>query len=92
MGQVPSTFQQNLQRFADLGLDVAVTELDVRMTLPRTTALDTQQAADYKSVVATCLAVTRCVGVTIWDYTDKYSWVPSVFSGQGQIASKSPAG
>jgi endo-1,4-beta-xylanase len=29
------------------------------------------------------VAVTRCVGITIWDYTDKYSWIPSVFSGQG---------
>jgi endo-1,4-beta-xylanase len=77
------SIQANLQRFADLGLDVAVTELDVRMILPRDTAKDTTQAQYYHDVVAACVAVTRCVGVTIWDYTDKYSWVPSVFSGQG---------
>jgi len=23
------------------------------------------------------------VGITIWDYTDKYSWIPSTFSGEG---------
>ena len=34
LGQVPSTFKANMQRFADLGVDVAVTELDVRMQLP----------------------------------------------------------
>jgi endo-1,4-beta-xylanase len=82
-GQVPATLQQNMQRFADLGVDVALTELDIRMTLPRTTAKDTQQATDYRSVVSACVVVSRCVGVTVWDYTDKYSWIPSVFSGQG---------
>jgi endo-1,4-beta-xylanase len=75
--------QANLQRFADLGLDVAVTELDVRMILPRDTAKDTTQAQYYHDVVAACVAVSRCVGVTIWDYTDKYSWIPSVFPDQG---------
>lgn len=83
VGSVPSDIQANLQRFADLGVDVAITELDIRMTLPRDTTKDTQQATDYTNVVKACVAVTRCVGVTVWDYTDKYSWIPSVFSGQG---------
>ncbi|NUS03053.1 MAG: endo-1,4-beta-xylanase [Nonomuraea sp.] len=83
VGQVPSTLRQNIQRFADLGVDVAITELDIRMDLPRTAAKDTQQAGDYGTVVTSCLAVSRCVGLTVWDYTDKYSWIPSVFPGQG---------
>jgi endo-1,4-beta-xylanase len=82
-GQIPASLQQNIRRFADLGVDVALTELDIRMTLPRTAAKDAQQATDYGTVVEACLAVSRCVGITIWDYTDKYSWVPSVFPGQG---------
>ncbi|MDG9702868.1 endo-1,4-beta-xylanase [Streptomyces sp. DH37] len=82
-GQVPASLQQNIRRFADLGVDVALTELDIRMTLPRTAAKDAQQATDYGTVVEACLAVSRCVGITLWDYTDKYSWVPSVFPGQG---------
>ncbi|MGY1455600.1 endo-1,4-beta-xylanase [Streptomyces sp. SS8] len=82
-GQVPASLQRNIQRFADLGVDVAITELDIRMTLPRTAAKDAQQAADYGAVVEACLAVSRCVGITVWDYTDKYSWVPSVFPGEG---------
>jgi endo-1,4-beta-xylanase len=79
----PTNMQQNMQRFADLGLDVAITELDVRMPLPETASQDTTQATYYTNVVKACLAVSRCVGITIWDYTDKYSWVPSTFSGQG---------
>ncbi|GAA2390206.1 endo-1,4-beta-xylanase [Streptomyces glaucosporus] len=82
-GQVPASIQRNIQRFADLGVDVALTELDIRMTLPRTAAKDAQQADDYGAVVRACLAVSRCVGITLWDYTDKYSWVPSVFPGEG---------
>ncbi|MEU9834715.1 endo-1,4-beta-xylanase [Streptosporangium sp. NPDC048047] len=83
LGQVPATMQRNIQRFADLGVDVAVTELDIRMDLPRTEAKDTQQAGDYSAVVKACLAVSRCVGITVWDFSDRQSWVPSVFPGQG---------
>lgn len=83
LGQVPSSLQQNIQRFADLGVDVAITELDIRMTLPSDSAKSAQQAADYKAVMNACVAVTRCVGVTVWGFTDSDSWVPSTFPGQG---------
>ncbi|MFF9089504.1 endo-1,4-beta-xylanase [Streptomyces sp. NPDC014991] len=83
LGQVPSTLQQNIQRFADLGVDVAITELDVRMQLPADSAKLARQAADFKSVVAACAAVTRCVNVTVWGFTDADSWVPGTFPGYG---------
>ncbi|CAA7269601.1 unnamed protein product [Cyclocybe aegerita] len=83
VGQVPTTIQANIEQFAALGVEVAITELDIRMTLPATDALLQQQKRDYQTVIAACNAVPKCVGVTIWDYTDKYSWVPSVFDGQG---------
>ncbi|MFE1882815.1 endo-1,4-beta-xylanase, partial [Streptomyces diastatochromogenes] len=59
LGQVPATLQQNIQRFADLGVDVAITELDVRMALPADSTKLAQQAADFKSVVAACAAGSR---------------------------------
>ncbi|RPD74956.1 endo-1,4-beta-xylanase C precursor [Lentinus tigrinus ALCF2SS1-7] len=83
VGSVPTSFQTVLEQFTALGLEVAITELDIRMTLPETDALLAQQAKDYQSVVQACMNVEKCVGITIWDYTDKYSWVPSTFSGQG---------
>ena len=83
VGQVPSTLQQNMQAFANLGVDVAITELDVRMTLPATPALLAQQQRDYQTVIQACKAVSRCVGITLWDFTDKFSWVPGTFRGQG---------
>ena len=83
LGQVPSDMEANMARFANLGLDVAVTELDDRITLPATSANLAQQATDFANVVKDCLAVTRCVGVTQWAVGDADSWVPGAFSGQG---------
>ena len=74
-----------LNSFVAAGVtEVAYTELDIRFSaLPSNAAGETQQATDYMSVVGACLDVKECVGVTIWDYSDKYSWIPSTFSGQG---------
>jgi endo-1,4-beta-xylanase len=83
VGQVPSDMQANMQRFANLGLDVAVTELDDRIQLPASSAALQQQAADYASVVGDCLGVSRCVGVSQWGVGDADSWVPGTFPGWG---------
>ncbi|KAF2787290.1 carbohydrate-binding module family 1 protein [Melanomma pulvis-pyrius CBS 109.77] len=85
VGSTPSQAAQttNMNAFVALGVEVAITELDIRTTTPATAAAVTQQAKDYAATVGACKAVTKCTGFTIWDYTDKYSWIPSVFSGQG---------
>ncbi|GAA2262113.1 endo-1,4-beta-xylanase [Actinomadura luteofluorescens] len=83
LGNVPSDMQANMQRFADLGVDVHITELDVRMSTPADGSKLVTQANDYKKVVSACLAVSRCTVITVWGVTDKYSWVPDVFPGQG---------
>ena len=83
VGSVPTSIQTVLEQFTALGLEVAITELDIRMTLPATDALLAQQAKDYQSVVQACMNVEKCVGITIWDYTDKVR-LPSVSSdGRG---------
>jgi len=80
---VPQRLQENLQRFADLGVEVAITELDLRMNMPATQENLQKQAQQYQQVVAACVAVPKCVGVSIWGFTDKYSWVPQTFPGTG---------
>jgi endo-1,4-beta-xylanase len=62
-----STYQANLQRFSDLGVDVHITELDVGGS-------GSAQADVYRTVTESCMAVERCVGITTWGITDKYSW------------------
>ncbi|MFD5321049.1 endo-1,4-beta-xylanase [Streptomyces sp. NPDC127098] len=75
---VPADFQANLQRFADLGVEVQITELDIAGS-------GTAQANSYSRVVNACLAVSRCTGITVWGVTDKYSWrasdTPLLFDG-----------
>ena len=83
VGQVPSDYQANLQRFANLGIDVQITELDIRMPTPASSANLQQQATDYSKVVSACLAVSRCNDITTWGVGDPDSWIPGVFSGQG---------
>jgi endo-1,4-beta-xylanase len=79
----PNDLRQNLERFAALGVDVKITELDVRVQLPVDATKLATQATYYRNVVDACLAVARCLGITIWGFTDKYSWVPGTFPGQG---------
>ncbi|GAB2596023.1 endo-1,4-beta-xylanase [Streptomyces capparidis] len=83
LGEVPSTLRQNIQRFAALGVDVRITELDVRLPTPADATELAQQASDYHQVVSACVAVSRCRGVTTWGVTDKHSWVPGWFEGYG---------
>jgi endo-1,4-beta-xylanase len=85
VGQVPSytQYQSNLKAFTDLGVDVAYTELDIRMNLPSDSGKLNQQATDYGNVVKACALTARCLGITTWGLTDKYSWVPNTFQGTG---------
>ena len=73
-----SSYQANLQRFADLGVDVQITELDVGGS-------GSGQANVFRQVTQACLAVSRCTGITAWGVTDKYSWrsgdTPLLFDG-----------
>ncbi len=83
----PGNLRENLQRFDDLGLETAVTELDVRMVLGedgKPTAEQLAQQGDwYRWTLEACLAVEDCNSFTVWGFTDKYSWVPVFFQDQG---------
>jgi endo-1,4-beta-xylanase len=82
-GAAPADLGAVMAEFAALGVDVAVTELDLRIRLPADKPALEAQAADYASVVRACRSTPRCVGVTTWGITDDRSWIPSFFSGYG---------
>ncbi|WP_460497962.1 endo-1,4-beta-xylanase, partial [Glycomyces tarimensis] len=65
-----STYQANLQRFSDLGVDVEITELDIGGS-------GGGQAAAYRTVTEACMAVARCTGITTWGITDLHTWRPN---------------
>ena len=83
----PGDLQQNLQRFSDLGVETAVTEVDVRMVLPegaQPTGDQLEQQADYyRMMLEACLSVDSCNSFTVWGFVDTYSWVPVFFSTDG---------
>ncbi|MBZ3908103.1 endo-1,4-beta-xylanase [Streptomyces griseiscabiei] len=77
-----SNFRTTLQNFAALGVDVAITELDIQGASGTT----------YANVTNDCLAVPRCLGITVWGVRDSDSWrpehTPLLFNRDG---SKKPA-
>jgi endo-1,4-beta-xylanase len=74
---LPGNFQTTLSSFAALGVDVALTEVDV-------TNASTSQ---YQGLTQACLNVPRCVGITVWGVRDSDSWrsgeSPLLFDGSG---------
>ena len=81
---LPADMEANLHRFGKLGLKTAVTEADVRITLPASPAEVQAQDNGYSYMLQSCLLEKSCISFTVWGFTDKYSWIPGVFTGEGQ--------
>ncbi len=77
--------KENLQRFAQLGLKIRISELDVRIKLNDGITQEERdlQADVYYRVVAACVEVPACKTINFWGFTDKYSWIPKHFPGNG---------
>jgi endo-1,4-beta-xylanase len=60
------TLVTSLKKFTDLNLDVAYTEIDIRMNTPANAQKLQKHADDWAKVAQSCLMVERCVGMTIW--------------------------
>jgi endo-1,4-beta-xylanase len=73
----------NGERLAELGLEVSITELDVRIPVPPTDPGLAQQAKTYGTATGICLALANCRAIVTWGITDRHSWVPGFFPGKG---------
>ena len=83
VGASPSKreLKDTMARFLQLVDELAYTEIDIRHTKLPVSAQDRQQQAkDYLEVVGACLETPKCIGITIWDFTDqvRYSMADSV--------------
>ena len=74
---------ENAKRLAALGLELSITEMDVRLKLPASAEDLQNQAAAYRDVADFCLAESACKAILIWGFTDKYSWIPGEFPNTG---------
>jgi len=73
----------NLLRLGALGLDTHITEMDVMLPVPASRADLKAQAAIYRDMLRSCLAVGRCRGFSTWGVSDRHSWIPEHFPGWG---------
>jgi len=86
-GASPDGLGANIARFAALGLQVHITELDVRVPVDaggNATPSDlAAQAQRYHDIVSVCLKYPGCTAVQTWGFTDKHSWIPQFYKGYG---------
>jgi len=79
----PYHIARNIDRLDKLGLQVHITELDIRVPLPVTEENLQQQANTYRNILNVALDQPACTAFITWGFTDKYSWVPGFFDGFG---------
>ena len=74
--------EKNFDRFAKLGLEISITELDIRVPdgSPATLAA---QADFYRKFVSICRRQPRCKLIQTWGISDRESWIPRAFRGMG---------
>jgi uncharacterized protein (TIGR03437 family) len=89
-----SDVSANMARLGALGLEVHVSEMDVRLAVDangNASAADlASQATLYQNVLAACQANTNCTAFMTWGVTDLHSWIPSSFPGFGAALMLNP--
>ena len=77
----------NIQRLTDLGLEVIITEMDVRLPVDSSGNASAAnlaiQAQLYDRAVSACIRFPRCTAIQTWGVTDLHSWIPGTFPGTG---------
>jgi endo-1,4-beta-xylanase len=84
-----ASFRANLQRFHDLGVELHITEFDVRLNVDTNTGLASAadiagQAEVYFDALGTGLGFSSFKLFQTWGIYDGDSWIPGAFPGEGQ--------
>src|ERR1700728_77287 len=77
-----ASYAKNLERFAKLGLDLHITVLDIRLSDSSPASLSAQ-AKLYGEIADLCVQQPACKLLQTWGFTDKHSWIPQFYKGQG---------
>jgi endo-1,4-beta-xylanase len=79
----PREIEANMRRFAELGLDIHVTEMDVQVARA-SGSLEARLAAQarvYRDVLSVGLRIPAFKALVLWGVTDRDSWIPT-FTGR----------
>lgn len=74
----PERFAEVMDRVSELGLEFAITEMDVRLGKPYWDLTEDDlraQAEIYRRVAELCSQRSACVRLTVWGVDDEHSWV-----------------
>jgi endo-1,4-beta-xylanase len=71
--------KDNMARYAELGVEVHITECDFRIGKPLDDAKAQMQAKFYAELLQVCIDAPNCSHFTVWGLSDLDSWVPSTF-------------
>jgi hypothetical protein len=67
---------ENIQRLGELGLQVQITELDIKYRdAEPSDAILVQQARDYRRVMEVCLENPACTAFIVWGVSDRFTWL-----------------
>lgn len=82
-----ASLDANVKRLTGLGLQVQITEMDVKLPVPsngNATGADLQaQANVYRNVLKVCIRYPKFTAFQTWGFTDAHSWIPSFSPGYG---------
>ena len=89
LGGYPSMsgLAQNMQQLAAQGIQVHITEMDVRLPVNSSglaSAADLQsQAQMYQNIMTVCLEQPNCTAFQVWGVSYNDSWIPGFAPGDG---------
>lgn len=80
-----SDIEANIKRLSDLGMEVRVSELDYMISDSQVNDQTTlgEQAKFYYDVTKLCMKMSACKALTTWGVSDRSSWIPYSFPGNG---------
>ncbi|MBP5447572.1 MAG: endo-1,4-beta-xylanase, partial [Treponema sp.] len=75
--------RKNIRRYADLGIKICFSEVDVRIPLSRLEELEPKQKEIWKSLMKLAVEEPNVESFIVWGVSDKNSWIPAWKPGYG---------
>ncbi|MBN1610774.1 MAG: endo-1,4-beta-xylanase [Polyangiaceae bacterium] len=74
-----SKIRDNMARYAEIGIEVVITECDFRIGKPLSEEKEQMQTKFFADLLQVCIDAPNCSRYTLWGVSDFDSWVPSTF-------------
>lgn len=83
----PQEVADNMKRYAALGLEVFITEMDVPVSKFSGTREEqlAAQAKTYGDFLKVCLEASNCDTFLMWGFTDRHSWLTGFTGGKAPL-------